>query len=71
MVIADLIIPPEVEAKIRSKPNHNLTGTEVREAVVYSADARAKWVDDPVNGRRVMARGSTYASGWSWPIWTR
>lgn len=60
VVIAELIIPAEVEAKIRQKPNHRLTGQEVREAVIYAADAQAKWVEDETHGLRVEARGSTY-----------
>ncbi len=60
VVIAELIIPPEVEAKIRQKPNHRLTGDEVREALIYARDAQAKWVEHKVHGRRVEARGTTY-----------
>jgi hypothetical protein len=60
VVIAELIIPPEVEAKIRQKPNHNLTGVEVREAVIYSSDTRARWVEDAEHGRRLQVRGTTY-----------
>ena len=60
VVIADLIISPEVEAKIRQKPNHRLTGQEVREAVVYAVDAQARWVEDERHGRRLMVRSSTY-----------
>jgi hypothetical protein len=58
VVVAELIIPPEVEVKIRQK--HNLTGQEVREALLYARDAVAKWVEDDVYGRRLMVRGSTY-----------
>ncbi len=61
VVIARLDIPPAVEAKIRQKENHWLTGDEVREAVLLARDAEARWVEDQKNGRRVMARGTTYA----------
>jgi hypothetical protein len=58
VVVAQLIIPPEVEAKIRRK--HGLTGQEVREAVVYARDAAAKWLEDDEHGYRLAIRGSTY-----------
>ena len=58
VVVAQLIIPPEVEAKIRRK--HSLTGQEVREAVIYARDAEARWTKDAEHGRRLMARGSTH-----------
>jgi hypothetical protein len=58
--VAELIIPPTVEAKIRTKPNHNLTGTEVREAVLFAKDTQAGWVEDDKHGRRLMAKGTTY-----------
>lgn len=60
VVVAELKIDPSVEAKIRAKPNHKLTGAEVREAVLYAKDAQAEWQDDEEHGRRLVVRGTTY-----------
>jgi hypothetical protein len=59
--VAELIIPAAVELKIGSKPNHNLTAVEVREAVIYARDSQAGWVEDEEHGRRLMVTGTTYA----------
>jgi hypothetical protein len=58
IVVADLIIDPSVEAKIRRK--HGLTGAEVKQAVVYAKDLQAEWQDDPERGRRLVVQGTTY-----------
>lgn len=57
--ISVLVIPPEVEAKLREK--HALTGDEVREAILLGAHTRAQWNDHPQYGRRLLVRGTTAA----------
>jgi hypothetical protein len=58
VVVAALIIDPSIEGKINTK--HQLTATEVREAVIYSKDASAEWQDSPEHGTRLVVRGTTY-----------
>ncbi|MFG1707156.1 hypothetical protein ACFLIM_28570 [Nonomuraea sp. M3C6] len=52
--IAEVIIPPEKEEKIRKK--HDCTGDDVREALIYGMDVVAEWVDDDIHGERVEAK---------------
>jgi hypothetical protein len=58
VVVATLIIDPQIEAKIREK--HKLTAAEVKEAVIYARDAQAEWEDHPDYGRRLVVQGTTY-----------
>lgn len=58
--VAVLIIDPSIEAKIRAK-TPPLTGDEVREVVVYSRDAQARWDEDDEHGTRLIVQGTTYA----------
>jgi hypothetical protein len=58
VVVAVLIIDASVEAKIKQK--HNLTPTEVREAIVLAPNAQAVWDGDPKHGRRLVVSGTTY-----------
>ena len=60
VVVAELIILPHIEAKIKEKPNHQLTAVEVREAVIYAQGSTARWVEDEEHGRRLVVRGRTY-----------
>lgn len=55
--MARLDIPPSIEDKIRTK--HNLTGDEVRAALVFQRDARFAERDHEVYGRRILAMATT------------
>ncbi len=56
--IAEIRIDQSIEHKIRVK--HNLTGAEVREALVLRRDIKAGWENHPQHGRRLIALGHTY-----------
>ena len=56
--IAEIRISDAIEQKIREK--HNVTGDEVREALILRRDVRAAWEHDPQRGSRVLALGHTY-----------
>jgi hypothetical protein len=55
--VARLDIPPSVEDKIRTK--HDLTGDEVRAAIVFRNDVQFREDDHEVYGVRVLASATT------------
>lgn len=57
--IAEVRISPAVEDKLRRK--HNVTGSEVREAVVLCAVRRSQLEMDPERGERLLVTGVTAA----------
>lgn len=55
--MARLDIPPGVEDKIRTK--HNLTGEEIRAAVIFSGDVRFREHVHENYGHRILAFTTT------------
>jgi hypothetical protein len=60
IVIADVLCDDAIVDKIRDK-HPPLTFTSVKQALIYASDVQAGWEEDPEHGRRVVARGRTYA----------
>lgn len=56
--IGEIVITPEVEAKINAK--HDVTADEVREAAAFGAAWEARWHSHPVYGDRLLVKGDTY-----------
>ena len=54
--IGHVEISNAVERKIRSK--HNLTGTQVREAVIARKDVHAYWEYHSAHGHRIIVSGT-------------
>lgn len=54
----NLIIDPSIEYKLRH--NHNLTGDQVREVVLFGGHTEARWNENSVHGGRWVVRGMTY-----------
>lgn len=67
--IADIVIPDDIEHKIRTK--HNLTGQDVRESLIH-ANVRGEERDDEPYGPRLLVHGETYDGikflAWLWKI---
>ena len=55
---AVLIIDPTIEQKLRIA--HDLTGDQVREAVLLGGHTEARWDVDENHGERWIVRGQTY-----------
>ena len=53
--IAEIVISPEIEFKIRVK--HHLTGDEIRAALIYSKNIYVKEQFHPTYGTRLVAKG--------------
>lgn len=64
--IARLEISDAVERKIRRK--HNLTGDEVREAIVARRDVHAYWENHSVHGYRIIV-SSKLTNGTRLLVW--
>jgi hypothetical protein len=60
IVIAEILCDDAIVAKIRDK-HPPLTFVAVRQALIYGKHVEARWEEHPEHGRRVVARGTTYA----------
>lgn len=49
-----------VEAEMKVRQLHDVTGDEVREAVCWGKDEGQAWHDHPGYGRRLVVKGTTY-----------
>ena len=55
--LGEIRCDPEIEVKLRRK-TPSLTSDDVREALLWPAEAQSAWEDDPEHGRRLIVLGA-------------